>query len=231
VSAAVDEDGGGVGGGQVPGLDEPAWRREALRVSDRYLREVVVDFGLCPWAEHAITGGEVRRRVVLDGAPTVDAALAFIDELAGAGAAAAVGMLIFPRAALAPPAFDRYTEQVRRADRERCRAAGRKDFVMAAFHPETSSSFETPYQLVSFLRRAPDPMIQLVRAESLDHVRAARPSLSDDIARQNFATVTARGAAALEAILRDIRRDRDGSYAALAASGPPPAVTAATPRG
>jgi hypothetical protein len=199
----------------APGGDDRAWQREALRLSDRYLREVVVDFGLCPWAERAITGGEVVRHVVLDEGLAVDVALAFIDELTLAGAAVSVGMLIFARAPVAPAAFDRYTEQVRRADRERCRADGRNDFVMASFHPDADASFETPYQLVSVLRRAPDPMIQLVRAQSLDHVRVARPSLSEDIARQNFVTVSARGAAALEAIVRDIQRDRAETYAEL----------------
>jgi hypothetical protein len=197
------------------GADADAWRREALRLNDRYLREAVIDFGLCPWAERAIAGGEVRRRVELEGALAVAAALSFIDELAQAGAEVAVGMLIFPRAPASSVELDRFTEQVRRADRDRCRASGRKDFVMAAFHPDASTSFETPYQLVSFLRRTPDPMIQLVRAEVLDGVRAAHPSLSEDIARQNFATVNARGAAVLDAILRDIRRDRDQSYATL----------------
>ena len=196
------------------------WRREALRLNDRYLNEVVLGFGLCPWAERAIADGEVRRGVVLAEAPALDAALGFIDELVSAGPAAAVGMLIFPRAALASAAFDRFTEEVRRADRERCRAQGRQDFVMAAFHPEGADSFTTPYQLVSFLRRTPDPMIQLVRAPLLDRLRAPRPSLSEDVAEQNFATVNARGAAALDAILRDIRRDRDQSYAALASPDP-----------
>ena len=200
----------------------PAWRREALRLNDRYLNEVVLGFGLCPWAERAIADGEVRRGVVLAEIPALAVALAFIDEMVSAGPAAAVGMLIFPRAPLASAAFDRFTEEVRRADRERCRAEGRQDFVMAAFHPEGAESFTTPYQLVSFLRRTPDPMIQLVRAPLLDRLRAPRPSLSEDIAQQNFATVNARGAAALDAVLRDIRHDREQSYAALAV--PDPAV-------
>jgi hypothetical protein len=195
-----------------------ALRLEALRLNDRYLREVVLGFGLCPWAERAIADGEVRRCVALDAEPSLDAALAFIDELARAGAAAAVGMLIFPRVVSSAADFDRYTEQVRRADRERCRAEGRQDLVMAAFHPEGAEVFATPYQLVSFLRRTPDPMIQLVRAELLDHLRATRPSLSEDLAQQNFATVNGRGAGALDAVLRDIRGDRERSYAALAAS-------------
>jgi hypothetical protein len=179
------------------------------------LSEAVLGFGLCPWAERAIAGGELRRCVVADPEPALPAALAFIDELARAGAAVSVAMLIFARAAVASPAFDRFTEEVRRADRARCRAEGRKDFVMAAFHPDAATSFSNRYQLISFLRRTPDPTIQLVRAEILDPLRAARPSLSDDIAEQNFARVNAQGPDRLDAVLRDIRRDRDQTYETL----------------
>jgi len=192
-----------------------ALEREALRLNDRYLSEAVIGFGLCPWAERAIAGGELRRCVVVDQEPALPSALAFIDELARAGAAVSVGMLIFARVAVASPAFDRFTEAVRRADRERCRAEGRKDFVMAAFHPDAATSFTNQYQLISFLRRTPDPTIQLVRAEMLDPLRAARPSLSDDIAEQNFARVNEQGPDRLDAVLRDIRRDRDQTYATL----------------
>lgn len=199
-----------------PGAErEPeALRPEALRLNDRYLREAVVAFGLCPWAERALSSGALRRAVA-GGPPSLAETLTFIDELARAGAAVSVGMLIFAGATVASPAFDRFTEEVRRADRERCRAEGRKDFVMAAFHPDAATSFGNPYQLVSFLRRTPDPTIQLVRAEILDPMRAARPSLSDDIAQQNFARVNAQGPERLDAVLRDIRRDRDQTYATL----------------
>jgi hypothetical protein len=194
-----------------------AMRVEALRLNDRYLREVVLGFGLCPWAGRAIEGNELRRAVVFDETPAIGAALSFIDELARAGRAVAVGMLIFPCVGLPSGGFDRYTETVRRADRERCRNEGRQDFVMAAFHPEAAQTFETPYQLISFIRRTPDPTIQLVRADRIESLRAAQPTLSDDLALQNYATVHARGSAPLDAVLRDIRRDRDQTYARLAA--------------
>jgi len=202
-------------GGSEPFEGSEVVVREALRLNDRYLSEAVIGFGLCPWAERAISGGELRRHVVGDAEPSLAAALAFIDELARAGAAVSVAMLIFARAAVASPAFDRFTEEVRRADRERCRAQGRKDFVMAAFHPDAATSFSNRYQLISFLRRTPDPTIQLVRAEILDPLRAARPSLSEDIAEQNFARVNAQGAGLLDSVLRDIRRDRDQTYETL----------------
>ena len=59
-------------------------------------------------------------------------------------------------------------------------------------------------------RRTPDPTLQLVRASLLENLRG---QVSDDVGRDNHATVTARGPAALAALLDDIRRDRDDRYA------------------
>lgn len=191
-------------------------RAEALRVNDRYLREVVLAFGLCPWAERAMVEGQVRRAVLFGGAPAPESALPFIDELENDSAAPAIGLLIFPGYEFSAATFDGFTEKVRRADRARRPPGRRPDFVMAAFHPEAAESFETVHQLTSFLRRTPDPTIQLVRGDLLEQARAARPSVSEDVARQNHATVSARGADHLDAVLREIRRDRDESYAALA---------------
>jgi hypothetical protein len=180
---------------------------QALRLNARYIDEVVVGWGLCPWAERALREGQVRRRVFLDETPAAAAALAFIDEL-GADAQASIGFAIFPRAAAAAAAFDAFAEQVRRADRAR----GAPAFLVAAFHPSGATSFTSAPRLVSFVRRTPDPTLQLVRASLLERLPAGA---SDDVGRQNFAAVTARGADALDALLRDIRRDRDQSYARL----------------
>jgi hypothetical protein len=195
-----------------------ALRLEALRLNDRYLREVVVAFGLCPWAERALDTGEVRRQVIIDTSPAPAGVLPFIDELedAAASPAPAIGLCVFPRCDLAPPAFDRFTEAVRRADRARRQGRDMPAFMLAAFHPDGAASFDSAPQMVSFVRRTPDPTIQLVRASLIDRVRQARPAVSDEIARHNHAAVLARGAGALDAVLRDIRRDRDQSYARLA---------------
>jgi hypothetical protein len=195
-----------------------ALRSEALRLNDRYLREVVVAYNLCPWAERALDAGEVRRHVIVDHAPAPDGVLPFIAELedATAAPAPAIGLVLFPRCGLTQPGFDRFTEAVRRADRARRRAGQAPAFMLAAFHPDGADSFESAAQLVSFVRRTPDPTIQLVRASLIDRLRDARPGVSDEIARHNHATVRARGAGALDLVLRAIRRDRDESYARLA---------------
>ena len=53
------------------------------------------------------------------------------------------------------------------------------------------------------------------RQPSAHLVTQARRSLSDDIAEQNFARVNAQGPDRLDAVLRDIRRDRVQTYATL----------------
>jgi hypothetical protein len=185
---------------------------EALRVNGRYLEEVVVGWGLCPWAERALREGQVRRRVLLDAAPPPEAALPFLRELEAAPEVA-VGLVIFPRADLSPPAFDRFAERVRRAQRD---GGQRAEFLVAAFHPSAPADASTPERLVSYLRRTPDPTLQLVRASIIERATAARGrDTSAEVARANFATVTARGPAALEGLLQAIRRDRDDSYARL----------------
>jgi hypothetical protein len=191
---------------------------EALRLNTRYVDEVVLAWNLCPWAGKAFCAGQVRQRVTLDAAPTPEEVLPFLDEGAGA-AEIEIGLLIFPRLETRAAAFDAFAERVRRADHARRPDAATTPpapaFLIAAFHPAAPDAFTTPPQLVSFVRRTPDPTLQLVRTSALRRATGEGPRVSDDVTRRNFETVGARGAAALDAVLRDIRRDRDASYARL----------------
>jgi hypothetical protein len=141
--------------------------------------------------------------VFADAAPDVEPVAAFIDELV-AKPDAAIGLAIFPRVTATIGAWEKFAERVRRT---------RGGFLIAAFHPDyepARGDALTPPSLVPFIRRTPDPTLQLVRASVIERLRG---DVSDDVARANFAAVTARGAGALEALLLDIRRDRDASYA------------------
>jgi hypothetical protein len=107
---------------------------------------------------------------------------------------------------------------------------------IAHFHPDSPLDLATAARLVPFLRRSPDPMLQLVPFTVLDSVRPAaafadrtyqaamiqsgtfpKPDLADRIAGNNHATVTAQPAA-LVAILDDIARDRRAGYARVGIS-------------
>ncbi len=199
---------------------------EALRLNDRYLMEVVTAFGLCPWAERALREGRVHRRVVVDPDPAPQSVLPLIDELEDAAASALVdiGLFIFPRFAVTAAGFDRYTERLRQADRARRPADVLPAFVLAAFHPQPPiRTPTTPHQLVPFIRRTPDPTIQLVRESTLRELRRTAHALYEGIAERNHAAVTAAagaGLARLDAVADDILRDRDRAYAQIAFACP-----------
>ena len=184
---------------------EAALVAAALRVNARYVEEVVIGWGLCPWAARAWNDGQVTQRVFTDAEPDVESVAAFVDELC-AKPDAAIGLAIFPRVACTLGAWERFAERVRRA---------RGAFLAAAFHPDyrpPDGPALDPARLVPLIRRTPDPTLQLVRASLIDRLRG---DASTDVGRANLATVAARGLPALDALLTDIRRDRDASYARL----------------
>ncbi len=212
---------------------------QAVRLHDRYLLEVVEPLGLCPWARRARLDGRTRQHVVLDDAE--DAARANTTKIIATWAAndvVDVGFVIFPRLEIARPAFDRFVASVTEHESS-IHAVGSVPFVMAAFHPRARADTNTPERLIPFLRRTPDPCIQLVRSKVLDAVRANTPQgtsfvdaatfdfdvegksardeipLRERIARANLSTITKLGLPELERLLDDIRADRDRTYAAL----------------
>jgi hypothetical protein len=221
-----------------PGHDRrEAWVREATRVSRRYRVEIVEKCGLCPWAERARVDDRVGERVLLqtDGAsidPSVDA----IADLA-ADPRVLVAFLIYPRLPLSRSGFEAFTGRVRVADAAR-HALGEIPFVMAAFHPEAEPDLAGAERLIPFLRRSPDPTLQLLRTTEVERVRSGSPQgtqfydaslhegsftespppLRERIARANLATAQRMGIDELTRRLDAIRRDRDEAYRSL----PPP---------
>jgi hypothetical protein len=226
------------------GHDEPL-RREAVRVYERYATEVVEAFQLCPWARRARQDGRVRTCVVTHVRPRVQALLDQMDQIF-ADPRIEVGLLLLPRAPWERNDFRRFVSRVRAAHEARHAASGQPGpppLAMAAFHPDAQPDLVSAARLVSFLRRTPDPTIQIVRQAVLASVRGTETSgavyapravldlttlafertlpLADRVAEANLATVTRVGVAHLEAILDDIRADRDRAYAALSEPGAP----------
>jgi len=179
---------------------------EALRLNARYVEEVVIGWELCPWAARAWIDGEVVQRVFAGDELDAPPVAAFIDDLT-AKPDAAIGLAIFPRVTCTVGAWESFAERVRRTH-------GASPFLVAAFHPDyrAPDGVLDASRLVPFIRRTPDPTLQLVRASLIDRLQG---QVSADVARANFAAVTARGLGALDALLTDIRRDRDVSYAEI----------------
>jgi hypothetical protein len=201
----------------------------------RYAVEIVEALRFCPYAERARKDGHTRELVSLDAELSTERALALVHE-AAADPRVEIGLLLFPRVKVTRLELSRFVERLRRAHQDE---PGGLVMAMEGFHPEAPADLASADRLVPFVRRTPDPTIQLVRHEVLLGVRRAgdhgtaffdpsRMSLEEmlrtpapkplhrQIAEANLETTRARGVEAIEAIFDDIRRDRDESYARLA---------------
>lgn len=194
---------------------------EVRRLLDRYIVEIVETYNFCPWAKAARLGGELAVDV-LWGTP---APAAWIDAARRLLAlpATRVAMVVAPELA-APP---HELRMIRDYVATRIPTAG-----VAEFHPDAELDLATAARLVPFLRRSPDPLLQLVPLALLDRVRThttvvdvhdqaqmlsglaepTRPDIADSLADTNHARVST-DHAAIAATLDDIAADRRRSYA------------------
>lgn len=201
---------------------------EAIRVFRRY-SELVEELGLCPWARVAREQGRVREQVVLGGTLDVPSTLLATD---GLGDDVEIGIILFPAVSVDRPTFERFVGTVREA-----RPA---PFAMAEFHPDAPAVLNPPGAFTSFVRRTPDPTIQLVRQSALARVRRGEnhgsgyfdpalldtlltttnePPLHERILSDNRRAIEALGVEQMALRFDEIRRDRDAAYARLAKSG------------
>lgn len=231
----------------------------ALERNDRYVREFVEAYNLCPYAKRCRETGKLHRTVLLDqgGAPGTAGFAAAVDSLSAAIArfermppeSIEVGLVLLP--ALVPALAEgvagaRAFEQLVGAARARIQArpdAGAPDgdtmqggtlFYCVPFHPHFAEDLGDAHRAVRFIRRSPDPTLQLVNASVLRAARGAGPggerhvditglsaaelmvitapvSLSDGIARANWRTVIEAGPDRLRALLAAFREKGPGS--------------------
>ena len=218
--------------------DDDALKREALRVYQRYASEVVEAFDLCPWAAYAKRDGRVAELVILrENQANPTQSLALISALVP-HEKTEIALFIYPDLELDRLDFESFVRTLREQDAARYEV-GTIPFAMAAFHPEARADLSEPERLIPFLRRTPDPTIQLVRQSALDRVRGKHPegtaffdlsqfpltlpllpqkeqvSVRQRIAQDNLKTTLEVGVSTLEERLSDIRRDRNEAYARL----------------
>ena len=217
-----------------PPRTEARWIAEAERLHRRYQVEIVESLGLCPWAARARLDDAFRARVLLQTDTDVAATLEAIDAF-DADARVDVAVVVYPRFEIGRVDFEGFVAQVRQADVAR-HPVGRAPFVSAAFHPGAMPDNRDAERLIPFLRRTPDPTIQLLRSSLLDRVRAGTPQgtqfidartldidisafaplpLRERIARANQTTVARVGIDELMRRFDDIADDRARTYRAL----------------
>src|SRR4051812_43868216 len=149
---------------------ESALRSEALRVYRRYMLEVVEGFTLCPWALAARREGHVAEHVILaENQANPGQSLELLQGLAGE-LQTDIALFIYPDFELDRLGFEGFVRTLREQDAARWEV-GEIPFAMAAFHPDARADLQEPERLIPFLRRTPDPTVQVVRRAALDRVR------------------------------------------------------------
>ena len=140
----------------------------------RYMVEVVEGFSLCPWAASARRAGSVVEHVILgENQADPQQSLALLASLAPERRTE-IALFIYPDLALDRLAFEAFVRLLREQDAAR-HEVGTIPFAMAAFHPDARADLKDPERLIPFLRRTPDPTIQVVRRTALDRVRGHSP--------------------------------------------------------
>jgi hypothetical protein len=190
----------------------------ALARNDRYLREFVEALELCPFARQCRESGRLVRRVLRGGRPAEATAAAVRELEATPEERLEVALLIYPELAGGVRDFEGLRDEVRRSLRL---------FYCVAFHPDLPMDLSDANRAVAFLRRSPDPTLQLVRISTLDRVRSRRPggsvyvdpsklttesveslaplSVSEQIAAANLRTLQAHDPAELQRLLAGLR--------------------------
>jgi hypothetical protein len=197
----------------------------ARRVYLRYAVEIVEAHNFCPWAGRARREGQTREEVLFVTGYGPDAIASVLSAVRAMEARdeVEIGLLLFPRLRISRLMFESFVSDVRLAD-DALATPARPLFMMAAFHPDAPARVDSEMHTTRFVRRTPDPTIQLVRVRALaavgadDSAQIAPASTAPMHARvavANQATIARVGIDAIEQIARSIKRDRDESYARL----------------
>lgn len=180
----------------------------ALARNDRYLREFIEDLAICPYARACRETGRLHREVLLHSEPQADALVARILDLSrGSIEDFEVALLILPGLRMSAWDFDRFVRDVQRSY-QKARTQDIPTLFVVAFHPDFDQRLENPDVAVRFMRRSPDPTIQLVRPEAINRLCGERDRevLSRNIAEAGLRAVLSRDPQRLAALLAEIQR-------------------------
>ena len=182
-----------------------------IDVTRRWLAGMVVGLNLCPFARRVSDAGLIRYAVTEAGdhEELLAALEAELVALASAPRSAVeTTILIHPRAL---PAFPDYLDFLTEADRLVRRLGLRGTIQVAGFHPQYQFAGTTPDAAENYTNRSPEPMLHLLREESVTEV-AGDPAALAAIPQRNISTLRTLGRAAILARLQSITSsdDEDG---------------------
>jgi hypothetical protein len=209
-----------------------------LTVYERYAVEVVERFNFCPWARAARDAGGVVLNVIFStNQDDLSESLERLVDLHDDAEDSDIALFIYPLLDLERLPFEGFVRRLRTS--AETHRPPLDAFAMAAFHPTASIDTTDPDRLVPYVRRSPDPTLQLVRKSALSRIKGlssgtafvdvsslslesfkalaapAPKAVRERIAEQNLSTVCEVGARAIDEVVRDIFREREVAHAAL----------------
>lgn len=224
-----------------PGISSAQWdsiEREALRVNERYLSEIVEGYAFCPFSRQGQRNGQTGRYVHRSGPGGTAALLELMTQIA-AIPAHAVSQVILPLAEVSAKEFSAFCHQLTAFGNARM---GKPVLACAPLHPELAYDSSNEFALVPLFRRAPDPTIQWVRLDGLESIYQGRssgticpsreeveqilrdgprpaPRLYERVAETNARMARRIGVERLAEMLREIADDARRSYQRVLLSG------------
>lgn len=174
-----------------------------IEVTRRWVVEMVIGLNLCPFARKVSDAGLIRYAVT-DARDHEELLVALETELVALAAAprseVETTILIHPRAL---SDFSEYLLFLTYADKLVRRLGLLGTIQVAGFHPRYQFEGTKPNASENYTNRSPEPMLHLLREESVSEV-AGDPTAMAAIPQRNAATLRKLGRAAILAKLRSI---------------------------
>ena len=235
----------------VPPIVPLELRTEGERLLMRYLQEIVEPFSFCPWAKATRGRDELWVEIAVSTALAtlaaqlgqfVRASEPVVETAEGTAPigrgrpVATIGMIVFAASNMSSKKLLEVRDLLLAHAGVQEKLGAWPGLVIADFHPAAAEpDLRSPSRLLPFVRRSPDPMLQVARRTTIEavsrggaimiepsaqlaaligHKTLIGQSTADEIASRNFETMRAQ-AHEVQAISDAIARDRAETYARL----------------
>ena len=169
-----------------------------IRHTKRWLLEVVIGHGFCPFAKAEYDGGRIHYELVeaADRAGQIAGVLAQCQAL-DADADRETSLLIFPDGV---SAFGDFLDLVERANRQLGKSGYEGVYQLASFHPNYLFADASDDDPGNYTNRSPYPMLHILREASVEAALATYPN-PENIPNRNIQLTQTLGLAVMQDLL------------------------------
>lgn len=174
-----------------------------ISATQHWLKTLVIDLSLCPFAERVIRGQELRFHCC-DATTESELLETLASELSllERDGSIETTLLIHPHVL---EEFQAYNQFLSRAD-SMLRKLGKEGvYQIASFHPDYQFAGTNQDDAENYTNRSPFPMLHILREESVEKAIATYPDI-DNVPTRNISRMNDMGAARLRALLDACRQ-------------------------